>query len=52
VWRVGRAQFAAIACVVADAPQAPAVYRQRLARHAELVHLSLEVNRCPNAEPR
>jgi cation diffusion facilitator family transporter len=52
VWRVGRAQFAAIACVVADAPQAPAVYRQRLARHRELVHLSLEVNRCPNAAPR
>jgi len=51
VWRVGRAQFAAIACVVADAPLAPAVYRQRLARHAELVHLSLEVNRCPSAEP-
>jgi cation diffusion facilitator family transporter len=50
VWRVGRAQFAAIACVVADAPQPPAVYRQRLARHAELVHLSLEVNRCPTAD--
>jgi cation diffusion facilitator family transporter len=51
VWRVGRAQFAAIACVVADAPLAPAAYRARLARHPELVHLSLEVNRCPGAEP-
>jgi len=51
VWRVGRAQFAAIACVVADAPLAPSVYRERLARHEELVHLSLEVNRCPNAQP-
>jgi cation diffusion facilitator family transporter len=47
VWRVGRAQFAAIACVVADAPLAPSVYRARLARHDELVHLSLEVHRCP-----
>ena len=47
VWRVGRAQFAAIACVVADAPQPPSVYRQRLARHEELVHVSLEVNLCP-----
>jgi cation diffusion facilitator family transporter len=47
VWRVGREQFAAIACVVADAPLAPSAYRARLARHEELVHLSLEVNRCP-----
>jgi cation diffusion facilitator family transporter len=47
LWRVGRAQFAAIACVVADVPLAPSVYRARLARHAELVHVSLEVNRCP-----
>lgn len=47
VWRVGRGQFAAIACVVADEPQPPSVYRARLARHQELVHVSLEVNRCP-----
>jgi cation diffusion facilitator family transporter len=51
VWRVGRAQFAAIACVVADAPLAPTVYRARLAQHAELVHVSLEVNRCPGSAP-
>ncbi|WP_280153200.1 CDF family Co(II)/Ni(II) efflux transporter DmeF [Piscinibacter sp. XHJ-5] len=51
VWRVGRTQFAAIACVVADAPQPPSVYRARLARHEELVHLSLEVNRCPGERP-
>ena len=49
VWRVGRRQFAAIACVVADMPLAPAVYRARLAKHDELVHVSLEVNRCPHA---
>ena len=49
VWRVGRKQFAAIACVVADVPLAPAVYRARLAQHDELVHVSLEVNRCPQA---
>jgi cation diffusion facilitator family transporter len=52
LWRVGRAQFAAVATVVADAPLEPAVYRARLARHRELVHLSLEVNRCPTAQPR
>ena len=49
VWRVGRRQFAAIACVVADVPLAPAEYRARLALHDELVHVSLEVNRCPQA---
>ena len=49
VWRVGRDKFAAIACVVADAPLAPAVYRARLASHGQLVHLSLEVNRCIGA---
>jgi len=49
VWRVGRDQFAAIVCVVADVPLAPSVYRERLAHHAQLVHLSVEVNRCPSA---
>ncbi len=49
LWRVGRDQFAAIACVVADAPLPPAAYRERLARHAQLAHVSVEVNRCPMA---
>lgn len=47
VWRVGRGQFAAVVTVVADAPCAPSAYRERLTAHAQLVHLSLEVNRCP-----
>jgi cation diffusion facilitator family transporter len=51
LWRVGRDQFAAIACLVADEPLAPSVYRERLAEHPQLVHLSLEVNRCPSASP-
>ncbi|KQV91576.1 CDF family Co(II)/Ni(II) efflux transporter DmeF [Rhizobacter sp. Root1221] len=49
VWRVGRAQFAAIVSLVADAPLAPADYRARLAVHDELVHVSVEVNRCRHA---
>jgi cation diffusion facilitator family transporter len=49
LWRVGREQFAAIVCIVADAPLAPAHYRERLAVHHELVHVSVEVNRCPRA---
>ena len=50
VWRVGRDKFAAIACVVADAPLAPADYRARLSSMEQLAHLSLEVNRCPSKQ--
>jgi len=49
VWRVGREAFAAEVCIVADAPLAPSVYRERLKAHAELVHVAIEVNRCPHA---
>ncbi|WP_418316872.1 CDF family Co(II)/Ni(II) efflux transporter DmeF [Piscinibacter sakaiensis] len=49
VWRVGREKFAAIAVLVADRPLAPSVYRERLRIYPQLVHLSLEVNRCPTA---
>ncbi len=49
VWRVGRDKFAAIVCIVADVPLAPSVYRERLAVHEELAHVSIEVNRCPHA---
>ena len=51
LWRVGRTQFAAIVCIVADAPLAPGVYRERLRGHLELVHVSVEVNRCERAAP-
>ena len=47
VWRVGREAFAAEVCIVADAPLAPSIYRERLKVHDELVHVSIEVNRCP-----
>lgn len=49
LWRVGRDKFAAIVCVVADVPLSPSTYRDRLAEHAELAHVSIEVNRCPHA---
>ena len=49
VWRVGREQFAAIVCIVADAPLAPSAYRERLGEYRQLVHVSVEVNRCPHA---
>lgn len=49
VWRVGRESYAAIVCLVADEPLPPSVYRERLKVHEELVHVSIEVNRCPHA---
>ena len=51
LWRVGREKFAAIVCIVADAPLEPGAYRQRLAGERALVHVSIEVNRCPRAAP-
>jgi cation diffusion facilitator family transporter len=50
VWRVGRASYAAVVTVVADRPRTPAEYRRRLANIASLVHVSVEVNRCPHGD--
>ena len=46
VWRVGRTRQAAVLCVVAHDPLAPAAYRERLASIPSLTHVSVEVNRC------
>jgi cation diffusion facilitator family transporter len=46
LWRVGRASYAAVLCVVAGDPLTPAQYRQRLHGIAPLAHVSVEVNRC------
>ena len=50
VWRVGRASHAAVLTVVAHAPLAPATYRERLAAIPSLMHVSVEVNRCPHRD--
>jgi cation diffusion facilitator family transporter len=46
VWQVGPQAFAAAVSVVADAPLAPAAYRQRLVDLRWLRHVTLEVHRC------
>ena len=46
VWRVGPRHLAAIVCLVADDPRAPADYKRRLAGEADLVHVTVEVNAC------
>ncbi len=48
VWRVGRACHAAVVTVVARDPKSPDAYRMRLAGIPSLVHVSVEVNRCPH----
>jgi len=50
VWRVGRASYAAVISVVADEPLTPAAYRERVAAIPTLVHVSVEVNRCPHGD--
>ena len=47
VWRVGRASYAAVVTVVADRPLSPDAYRERVHDIPTLVHVSFEVNRCP-----
>jgi cation diffusion facilitator family transporter len=46
VWQLGPGHAAVIASVVSDAPQAPAVYKQRLDGLAGLSHVTVEVNAC------
>jgi cation diffusion facilitator family transporter len=46
LWRVGRAQFACIVSVVTHGDGSADRYKVRLAGIAELVHVTVEVNRC------
>jgi len=43
VWQVGAGKFAAVIAVVAHDPQPPDAYRALLRGHAELVHVTVEV---------
>jgi cation diffusion facilitator family transporter len=49
VWRVGPRHLAAIISVVTDVPQDPGSYRARLGGFRDLVHVTVEVNACPQA---
>jgi len=46
VWQVAAGKFAAIIGIVADQPLDPNSYRQRVAEHEELVHVTIQVERC------
>lgn len=48
VWRVGPRHLAAIVSVVAHTPREPEHYKGLVARQRDLVHLTVEVHRCPD----
>ena len=56
IWQVGVNKFSAIISVVAHQPLSPAAYKALLKEHAELVHITVEVQRCdaehgPDGQP-
>ena len=50
IWQVGEEKFAAIVGVVAHKPDSPDDYQARLKNHDELVHVTIEVQRCHEHE--
>ena len=50
LWRVGRAQYSCIISVVTHQPRSADGYKRVLAGLPELVHLTVEVNRCAERE--
>ena len=53
VWQVGAGKFAAIVCIVGHDPKPAETYRELFREHEELVHVTVEVQRCnePEAAP-
>jgi cation diffusion facilitator family transporter len=47
IWQVGVNRFSAIISIVTGQPQSPQVYKQLLAQHEELQHVTIEVNPTP-----
>jgi len=50
IWQIGVNQFAAIVSIVTHESKEPEFYKQLLKEHEELVHVTLEVNRCHEAD--
>ncbi|MEJ5250614.1 MAG: CDF family Co(II)/Ni(II) efflux transporter DmeF [Armatimonadota bacterium] len=49
VWRVGQNSYACILSVVAENPDSPDGYRQRLAHLPQLAHVTVEIHQCRSA---
>ena len=50
LWRVGPRHLAAVVTVVSTTPVSPGRYRDLLAPHEDLVHVTVEVHRCERGE--
>lgn len=50
IWQIGVKKFAAIISVVAHEPKSPSAYKERLKEHEELVHVTVEVQRCEHKD--
>ena len=50
VWQVGAGKFAAIVCIVAHDPKPVETYRALFREHEELVHVTVEIERCHEHE--
>lgn len=50
VWQVGAGKFAAIVCIVAHDPKPVEIYRALFREHGELVHVTVEIERCHEHE--
>jgi cation diffusion facilitator family transporter len=46
VWQIGAGKFAAIVCIVGQDPKSAETYRELFRKHEELVHVTVEVQRC------
>jgi cation diffusion facilitator family transporter len=49
IWQIGVRKFAAIISIVAHDPKSPAQYKEPLKIHDELVHVTIEVQKCQSA---
>ena len=50
VWRVGKGKYACVLSVATDRDLSPDDIRAKLAKHPELAHVTVEVNRTPTAQ--
>jgi len=50
IWQVGVKKYAAIISVITHHPKTPAAYKEPLKEHEELVHVTVEVQKCETAE--
>jgi Co/Zn/Cd efflux system component len=51
LWRVGKAKYACILVLLTAQDVAPDYFRDCLATHQELAHITIEIHRIPSEEP-